>query len=304
MPVQRENTASPIPCGSSNTCCVKKLLTTNITSPSLRIRILLIALLIFLPLSAQTTDSTDVSPNLIHTAWFSRKENISRRVDIYIPPSDTVPSTVLYLIHGINGYEGSWVDKGFAIDTLHKLMEDGRCKPMILVMPDCNKWPLKQRPTHHSNLWKCLIHYPKLSREHEIEYAISDLIDMIDSTYHVSSTAILGLSDGARMASNVANIRQDRIQFVGLFSPVLHKDQLPKDSSQNYAIYVGKSDIFYSNGKRFHRRMKKAGYPHQFIEMQGSHNWRMWRNCLSKFMEQWSRLSVDGPRNRPDSENR
>lgn len=183
-------------------------------------------------------------------------------------------------------------------------MEEGRCKPMMLVMPDCNKWPLKQRPTHHNNLWKCLFHYPKLSREHEIEYAISDLMDMIDSTYRVSSAAILGLSDGARMAANVANIRPDRIQSVGLFSPVLHKDQLPKDTTQNYAIYVGKSDIFYSSGKRFHNRMKKAGFRHQFIQMRGSHNWRMWQNCLAKFMEQWSIQLADDPKNHPDSESR
>ena len=71
-----------------------------------------------------------------------------------------------------------------------------------------------------------------------------------------------------------------------LFSPVLHKDQLPKDSTQNYLIYVGKSDIFGPSGKRFHRRMKRAGYPHRFISLHGGHDWRMWRMCLSDFIEQ------------------
>ena len=195
---------------------------------------------------------------------------------------------VLYLIHGINGYEGSWVDKGNAIDTLESLIAAGRCQPMILVMPDCNKWPFKERPISHGNLWRCVTRYSRLSREHEIEFALSDLIDMIDSTYCVSFCAFAGLSDGARMAANVANKRQDRISAVGLFSPVLHKDQLPKDSTQAYAVYVGKQDIFAVSGKRFHRRMTKAHYPHQWIVFPGNHNWRMWRQCLSDFLEHLS----------------
>ena len=210
-------------------------------------------------------------------------------MDIYIPKECRQRSEdiyqVLYLLHGINGYEGSWQDKGNAIDTLEALIASGRCQPMLLVMPDCNKWPFKKRPVDHGNLWKCVTHYGKLSREHEIEYAISDLIDMIDTTYHVSSCAIAGLSDGARMAANVANKRPDRIQSVGLFSPVLRKDQLPKDSAKNYFIYVGQNDMFFMSGERFHRRLNKINYPHQWIVLPGYHNWQMWRRCLSDFLE-------------------
>ena len=189
------------------------------------------------------------------------------------------------MIHGINGYEGAWQDRGSAVDTLAAMIAAGRCEPMILVMPDCNKWPFQERPVSHGNKWKCVMRYPKLSHEHELEYALSDLIDHIDTTYQVSYGIIAGLSDGGRIAANAANARPDRIRAVGLFSPVLHKDQLPKDSTQTYAIYVGKTDLFQVSGRRFHRRMTKAGYPHQFIEMKGNHNWPMWRNCLSNFLE-------------------
>ena len=215
-----------------------------------------------------------------------------RRVDIYVPSAlrnDQSPITnhqykVLYLIHGINGYEGSWQDKGNAVDTLEALIASGCCQPLILVMPDCNKWPFKERPIDHGNLWKCVTHYPRLSCEHEIEYAISDLIDMIDTTYTVSSCAVAGLSDGARMAANVANLRPDRIRTVGLFSPVLHKDQLPKDSTQAYAVYVGQNDMFFANGDRFHRRMNRAGLDHRWTVFPGYHNWHMWRQCLADFL--------------------
>jgi enterochelin esterase-like enzyme len=92
------------------------------------------------------------------------------------------------------------------------------------------------------------------------------------------------LSDGARIAANIANTRPDRIHTVGLFSPVVYKKQLPKNTGQSYIVYVGKNDFFKPNGKRFHRRMTKAGYPHQYIETQGGHDWPVWRKCLSDFL--------------------
>lgn len=260
---------------------------------------------------ALPSEPTSVSPNIIHSQWYSHGEHIFRRVDIYLPEGYCCDSdyTTLYLIHGINGYEGSWEDVGHVADTMEALVAQGLCKPMIIVMPDCNKWPFKERPVSHGNLWKCLFHYSHLSHEHEIEHSISDLMDMMDTVYQVSSYyAIAGLSDGARMAANAANNRPDRFRTVGLFSPVLHKDQLPKDSTQTYYIYAGTSDIFYGYGKRFHKRMNKAGYPHAFLRLRGNHNWKMWRMCLSHFLQQIgttadSSLSEDGPNSRSDSEN-
>ena len=205
-------------------------------------------------------------------------------MDIYVPEAQE-PLPVLYLFHGINGYEGSWQDQGGAVDTLRKMIAEGRCEPMILVMPDCNKWPFKERPVSHGNLWKCLMHYGRLSREHELEQSMSDLMDMIDTVYCVSSCAVAGLSDGGRIAANVANKRPDRVRQVGLFSPVLHRDQMPHDSTQLYVIYVGSDDIFAPSGKRFHRRLSRAKHPHEYVVLKGNHNWRMWRRCLPLFME-------------------
>lgn len=200
-------------------------------------------------------------------------------------PEGKGPFPVLYLIHGINGFEGSWQTRGNAVDTLVRKIEQGLCPPMILMMPDCNKWPYKVHPGG-KNLCRYLLRYPRVSREHEIEYSISELMAMVDTTYQVSSyCAIAGLSDGARIAANVANLRPDCIRTVGLFSPVLHKEQLPRDFTQTYYIYVGTKDVFKASGKRFHRRLKHAGYPHQVIELRGGHNWKIWKACLSDFLE-------------------
>ena len=107
---------------------------------------------------------------------------------------------------------------------------------------------------------------------------------MIDSTYCVSTGYAAGLSDGARMAVNIANLRPDCIRAVGLFSPVMQNKQMPVDSTQNYSVYVGTRDIFKPSGVRFHKRLQKAGIPHRYIQFNYNHDWDMWQDCLSDFL--------------------
>lgn len=241
-----------------------------------------------LPLTVSASEHTSTPPEIIHTSWYCPDENISRRVDIYIPNGEGRKANgegmkVLYLIHGINGYEGSWTELGHAAEIMEEMIAAGLCEPMILVMPDCNRWVIKERPCH-KKLWKSVIRYPFMSHEHQIEKSVSLLIDSIDSLYHPTTCAVAGLSDGARIAANIANYRPDRIHEVGLFSPVLYKAQLPKDSNLHYSIYIGKQDFLKPNGKRFHKRMLKNNFPHTFIELHGKHNWTMWQQCLREFV--------------------
>ena len=156
----------------------------------------------------------------------------------------------------------------------------------MIVMPDCNKWPHKPHPGNN-NLWLYLTHYGSLSREHEIEQSLLDLMDVIDSVYHPSDCYIAGLSDGARMAMNVANLRPNRFCAVGMFSPVVHKAQLPASILSPFTIhlYIGKCDIFGYSGKRFHRRLNKMKFPHEFIKLRGNHDWPVWRASLSLFLQ-------------------
>ena len=229
---------------------------------------------------------------VIHTTWFSTGENIRRRVNIYLPvgydlnPDHKYP--VLYLIHGINGYEGSWSERGRAINIMENLVAAGACEPMILVMPDVNIGIHEDRPSHHT-LWNNVFNYPRLCHDHEIEKGLVELIQFVDTTYRISSVHLIaGMSDGARMAANTANAMPGYFEAVGFFSPVVHKEQLPQDSAY-YSIYVGKSDMFYNNGKRFHKRMVKNETAHRYIETIGGHYWRNWRIYLSDFLRNYSK---------------
>ena len=159
---------------------------------------------------------------------------------------------------------------------------------MILVMPDVNIGIHEDRPSHHT-LWNNVFNYPRLCHNHEIEKGLVELIQLVDTTYRISSVHLIaGMSDGARMAANTANAMPGYFEAVGFFSPVVHKEQLPQDSAY-YSIYVGKSDMFYNNGKRFHKRMVKNETAHRYIETIGGHYWRNWRIYLSDFLRNYSK---------------
>ncbi|MBR1877926.1 MAG: hypothetical protein IJ814_02850 [Paludibacteraceae bacterium] len=241
---------------------------------------------------------------LIHTTWFSTGEGLNRRVCIYLPAAyrrasggeqpfgDGFP--VLYLLHGINGYEGAWTERGRVIQVVENLIAEGKIEPMIVVMPDCNTGVHEDRPSHHT-LWNNIMHYPRLCHDKNIEHAIVELVQQVDSLYPTSEhCAIAGLSDGARIASNVANALPDRFSAVGFFSPVIPTDHTPTLKSARVAtyIYVGKNDLFYPGAKRLHKRLDKRQYSHEFIVTEGSHVWRNWRMYLSDFLVQWSLQSA------------
>ena len=237
---------------------------------------------------------------LIRTCWNSTAEGLCRRVNIYLPAAyqmanDTCPNgkyPVLYLIHGINGYEGSWSERGRAIQIMENLVAQGRCEPMILVMPDVNFGVHEDRPSHHT-LLNNVLNYPRLCHDRDLEKALVELVRMVDSAYAVSDTRyVVGFSDGARLAANTANLLPGYFSAVGMFSPVVHKEQLPQQPTADsilqlttdYRIYTGKRDMFHGNAKRFHRRMEKANIPHAYTETIGGHTWRNWRLYLSDFL--------------------
>ena len=236
----------------------------------------------------------EIQGQLIQTKWYDRAENIYRRVNIYLPAgynevvNDTCPNCkypVLYLLHGINGYEGSWSERGRVIQIIENLIASDSIAPMIVVMPDCNTGVHEDRPSHHT-LWNNVWHYPRLCRDHSLELALEDLMQYMDTTYRVSDQRyIAGLSSGARIAANTVNRYPDKFQAVGLFSPVVYKEQMPKADIPPFYIYMGKDDMFINNGRRFHKRLTKSGIDHFYMENDGGHTWRNWRIYLTDFLK-------------------
>ena len=86
-----------------------------------------------------------ITQNVAHgkvlKVWYpSTLEGFSRRrMTVYLPANyqtsnKTYP--VLYLLHGSGGDENSWEEAGRAIQILDNLIAQGKCVPMVVVMPN------------------------------------------------------------------------------------------------------------------------------------------------------------------------
>ena len=86
----------------------------------------------------------NVSHGAVKNVWYPSSLNgmKERRMSIYLPSSydsnESKRFPVLYLLHGSGGDEDAWSDAGRAIQILDNLIAEGRCEPMIVVMPNGN----------------------------------------------------------------------------------------------------------------------------------------------------------------------
>lgn len=245
-------------------------------------------------------------------SYYSDVHKSMRNVVVYAPieahksygNSDDMP--VLYLFHGINGDELHWVENGRLVEVVDSLITEGLLKPLVVVMPDCN--PKNRKDGKRRNLWQNVFSYPDLCKG-GFEDGFTELEGFIHSRYRVSKEqnkrAIAGLSSGARQAVNIVNLQPKAFCAVGLFSPVVTKKQLPEKNKDTgpansnfieiayfdtttkepaYRIYLGKTDPFYCNGKRFYKRLQKQGINSTLYETKGGHTWRSWHEFLIDFL--------------------
>lgn len=214
----------------------------------------------------------------------------TRRILLYLPPGydqNEQPHPVLYLLHGINGYEKAWQDKGRAVQQVDKLIRQEKIVPMVVVMPDVNPRKLiGQKET--IGMIRNLLHYPSWLHR-DFEQVFPQMDSLLSIRYRISSDrqsrAIAGLSAGAMQACNLANVNENRFQYVGLFSPVVHRKQLPTNQSAIYWIGSGKVDIFHSQSTRFVKKIKDKQISFVYYNTSGGHTWRNWRLYLSEFLQ-------------------
>ena len=216
--------------------------------------------------------------------------NKTRHILLYLPPDydrNEQPYPVLYLLHGINGYEKAWQDKGRAVQQVDKLIRQEKIVPMVVVMPDVNPRKLiGQKET--IGMMRNLLHYPCWLHR-DFEQVFPQMDSLLSVHYRISSDrksrAVAGLSAGAMQSCNLANVNENRFQYVGLFSPVVHRKQLPTNQSTTYWIGSGKVDIFHSQSCRFVKKIKDKQTSFFYYSTSGGHTWRNWRLYLSEFLQ-------------------
>lgn len=218
----------------------------------------------------------------------SANEEKPRRVIVYTPPhySESVSYPVLYLLHGLNGNETAWNDRGRAAQILDNLIVQEKAKPMILVMPDANPVCLISQK-EEVGLFKNILLYHTWNKM-EFEKCYPEIDSFLSRRYSFSQRtghrAVAGLSAGAKQSANLANIYDSTFSSIGLFSPVVGKKQLPQNTFSQYWISGGTCDLFHYRINKFCKKMQRKHVPYTMYSSAGGHTWRNWRVYFSEYV--------------------
>ncbi len=214
--------------------------------------------------------------------WYSSKlMGEQRRMAVYTPygyeTNLTKKYPVLYLLHGENGDEESWLSIGRLASTLDNLISDGRAVPMIVVMPDC-------RPD-------------KEGRDMFATSLVSELIPFVESRYRAIRTkagrGIAGNSYGGTQVVNVVRLHPELFDFVCPLSFILEDDGKMKDdflrikNAKVTLLWMGcgtGDTLSHDCCDHLHVMLNDIHLLHTFYQNVGGHDWTSWRLYLNNFL--------------------
>jgi enterochelin esterase family protein len=217
---------------------------------------------------------------------------------VYTPPGyDSHANTdypVLYLLHGFGQETRSWTEVAFANRILDHLINEGKAKPMIVVMPNGYGGPdlIANGPKFYWNDSMREKSFGKFTGA-----LLTEVIPQVERDYRVKkdrdSRAIAGLSMGGAESLLTGLNHLDEFSWVGAFSSGgLRKDideDFPGlDASANSRLHLlwvacGTDDSLIGVNRDFRKWLDSKGIVHADIETPGQHTWMVWRRNLVSF---------------------
>lgn len=260
---------------------------------------------------AELYKTQSIPHGTVSKRWYSSPSlNMERRMTVYTPPGYEESNKnypVLYLLHGMGGDEDAWMTLGRATQILDNLIAQGKAEPMIVVMPNGNV--IQEAAPGESSLgfYKPTMLLPK-TMEGTMEETFPDIVSFVDNNYRTIKSkegrAIAGLSMGGFHSMGISREYPDVFDYVGLFSAAT----LPSDNfyqkeavkstvyedvnkkieiqfTKNprlYYIAIGKDDFLYQANQDYLNKIQGKSFV--YIESEGGHTWRNWRDYLSDFV--------------------
>lgn len=256
----------------------------------------------------------DVPHGTLSRVWYdSPTLGQQRRMTIYLPPTYDGKKRfpVMYLLHGHGGDETAWSELGRASQIMDNLIAEGRCVPMIVVMPNgnptCNAapgWWHEGMYTPDGNAFR------ERGAKASMEESFMDIVNFVDSHYRTvakrSARAITGLSMGGGHTFGISRLYPYMFDYYGLQSaatrmpkelmPETPNSQLNQDFDQQmkrlfdsqpklYWIAIGKDDFLMKMNTDLRQYLDDHHYPYEYYENDGGHIWRNWRIYLSMFAQ-------------------
>ena len=221
---------------------------------------------------------------------------------------------VLYLLHGANGNESSWIHKGEILDIIDSLSIIEEISECIYVFPNTNHY-FNDYDYADSRELGSIDSY--LGLDGSVEYAFkSDVVAYVDANFRTLSEksyrAIAGLSLGGLQTIYISSCYPDEFKHVGLFSPLIHpplkigkytsiynnlEEKLKRQFliAPNYWIMVGEADPYFNSSYFYSRLLQDNKFPHKFYISSGGHKWCNWKKYATMFIKELWR--DDSPHN-------
>ncbi len=249
---------------------------------------------------ADTTNPPRGAISEVH--YFSKTLNRDRRLHVYTPPGyETSDKSypVLYLLHGASDSDHSWSSVGQAGLILDQLIQAGKAKPMLVVMPMGHTGPFTFGPNNN---------FQKQMEEFEADFT-KDVRPFVESHYRVgkdrSQRAIAGLSMGGAQTLNIAFSALGDYSAIGVFSSGIFgvdrsdngvastwvkaheasmtSPELRKDLKLLW-FATGKEDFLLKTSQATVQLFKDQGFNVTYVETEGGHTWLNWRDYLNQFV--------------------
>ena len=230
-----------------------------------------------------------------------------RRMTVYLPAAYDGKKRfpVMYLLHGHGGDETAWGDLGRASQIMDNLIAEGKCMPMIVVMPNgnptCNAapgWWHEGMYTPDGNAFN------QRGAKATMEESFLDIVKYVDSHYQTiakrEGRAVTGLSMGGGHTFGISRLYPETFDYYGLQSAATRmafggSDNQAKFDEQMarlfnskpklYWIAIGKEDFLMQMNNDLRKYLDEKGYKYEYYENDGGHIWRNWRIYLTMFAQ-------------------
>jgi enterochelin esterase-like enzyme len=216
--------------------------------------------------------------------YYSSTTNTIRNMQVWTPPGYNAKNNklpVFYLIHGGGDSELAWLGVGRAGMIMDNLLAEGKCKEMIVVMPDGG-----------------------MDVQSFVKDFVNDIIPYIESNYNVykdaNHRALAGLSMGGLQVLESFMAHPGMFGYINVMSSGWFADnkEMYENGDKRLAeisptlnntakillfTQGGPEDIAYKNGMEMLKVFEKNKIEYEFSEMPGGHSWMVWRNDLKDF---------------------
>ena len=258
----------------------------------------------------------DVPHGTLSRVWYdSPTLGQQRRMTVYLPPSYDGKKRfpVMYLLHGHGGDETAWGDLGRTSQIMDNLIAEGRCVPMIVVMPNgnptCNAapgWWHEGMYTPDGNAFN------QRGAKASMEESFMDIVNYMDSHYQTikkrEARAVTGLSMGGGHTFGISRLYPETFDYYGLQSAACRMpkgvakgtagpaaadaDKFDKQMERLFAskpklywIAIGKDDFLMQMNTELRQYLDVHHYSYEYYENDGGHIWRNWRIYLTMFAQ-------------------